>query len=61
MCDGVSPLPHDSIKEIYFGLRSEDDASDDLYDRATKAHKELNAYQCQLTPGDLHFRQNVLR
>lgn len=46
-------LPPNSVKEIYFGIRSEDETSDDLHSRATAAHPGVAAYQCYLRPGNL--------
>ena len=46
-------LPPNSIKEIYFGFRSADNLSDELYKRAIDAHDGLKVRQCNLNAGEL--------
>ncbi len=41
-------LPAGSIRELYLGFRSDDDASDALYYEAKTAHPELSVYECRL-------------
>jgi hypothetical protein len=44
-------LPKGALKEVYFGLRSADSPTDDLYYEAKKIDPNLKIFECQLDDG----------
>jgi hypothetical protein len=46
-------LPRGSIKEMYFGFRSDHGAAETLYDQARRSHTALSIYECKLDSGAL--------
>lgn len=44
----VLSLPKGCIRELYFGIRSDDEAADALYHRAKADNPDLVAYECRL-------------
>jgi hypothetical protein len=44
-------LPKGALKEVYFGLRSEHDQTDDLYYEAKEIDSNLRFFDCQLDDG----------
>jgi hypothetical protein len=55
-------LPPGSIRELYVGIRSDDQAADGLVAQAKKRHPALSAYECVLDDGKLSvgFSEYVL-
>lgn len=52
-------LPKGGIRQIYFGIPCDSEASDALYHQARAAHPDLLAYECSLDVDSLSvgFRQ----
>lgn len=46
-------LPPDSIRELYIGVKADDEAADALVYRAKTLHPQLSAYECVLDSGSL--------
>jgi hypothetical protein len=46
-------LPQGAIKELYFGIRTDDEMADNLYYKATELHPHLTVYECNLNKGNL--------
>ncbi len=49
----VLSLSPGAIKEVYFGIKSDLEESDNLYYAANELHQNLSVYECSLDIGDL--------
>jgi hypothetical protein len=52
----VLSLPQDSIKELYFGIRADMQAADDLFYEAKRLHPNLSVFESKLDKGNLSVR-----
>jgi hypothetical protein len=54
-------LPPNSIREVYFGIRADQEDADDIVARAREIHPQLSVFECMLDSGKLavEFRKYV--